>query len=366
MRGKRGDNSNDGEGTLGPIRGAVWTVALRPEFGPYAGGWSRTALKAAPLLVAIVFITGLVIAALVDAYGLDGRRLVLIVFSSLGGSTLLLCAWRAAVVIRRWRAASTPEGVRAHIERRRIKPEEHARERAAGAVRSIWGVVSGPRWEDIDDAAAAFELSSPRAIVIDPSNRFRGLPDRVADSFREPEEINTAPSGDGLRSRIRSMTTFAVIATILVAVIPSLIGAGPRSPINALVLGGVMIALWFYEVYRPARSSWWALGSAGESVIAAPSLIVVRTPRRTRVFTPRDSVLVVGNHPRIRSEVRVVIARSGRERIVMRFAGPDDARLRTLWTMWLHPRASRWDEGEEQVVPEQGPSGSSAGSLEQR
>lgn len=351
MCGERGDISNDGQGTPDPLREAVWTVALMPQFGPYIGGWGRTALKALPFLLVIAFVTGLVIAALVDAYGLDGGRLALIVYSSLAGSVLLLCAWRATVVIRRWTALSTPEGVREHIERRRINPEEHARERAAGAVRSIWGVLAGPRWEGINKAATAFDLASPRAIVIDPTNRFRDLPARVEDAFREPEEINEAPTGNALRSRVRSMTTFALIATLLVAVIPSLIGGGPWRSINALVLGGVMVALWFYEVYRPARSSWWAFGSAGESVIAAPSLVVVRSPRRTRVFTPRDSVLVVGNHARIAKEVRVVIARSHRERVSLRFASPNDERLLALWTMWNHPRESVWDDTSEQVVP---------------
>lgn len=359
MRGERGDITNDGQGTPGALREAVWIVALRPEFGPYVGGWSRTAVKAAPILLAIAFVTGLVIAALVDAYGLDGRRLVLIVYSTLVGSAILLCARRATVVIRRWKALSTPEGVREHIERRRIRPEDHARERAAGAVRSIWGAIAGARWENVDKAAAAFELASPRTIVIDPMMRFRALPTRIEHSFREPEEINTAPAGDGLRSRIRSMTTFAVVATVLIVVIPSLIGVGSRSSAGALVFGGVMVALWFYEVYRPVRSSWWAFGSAGESVIAAPSLVVVRSPRRTRVFTPRDSVLVVWSHPRITKEMRVVIARSQRERVALRFAGPNDERLLALWTMWNHPRASRWDDAAEQVVPEPGLSGPS-------
>jgi hypothetical protein len=356
MRGERGNITNDGEGTREPVREAVWTVALRPQFGPYVGGWSRTAVKTAPLLLMIAFVAGLVIAALVDAYGFNGRRLVLIVYSTLGGSALLLCAWRATAVIRRWKALSTPEGVREHIERRRIRPEDHAREHAAGAVRSIWGALAGPRWEDIETAAAAFDLPSPRMIVIDPDGRFRTLPRHVEDSLCEPEEINEAPTGNALRARIRSITTFALIATVLFAVFPSLIGVGPWRTTNALVLGGVMVALWLYEVYRPARSSWWAFGSAGESVIAAPSLIVVRSPRQTRVFTPRDSVLVVGNHPRVIKEVRVVIARSHRERVVLRFAGPNDERLLALWTMWNHPRASRWDDAAEQVVPEPGPS----------
>lgn len=337
------------------MREGVWTVALRPQFGPYVGGWSRTALRAAPLLLPGAFGVGLVTALIADARGLDWGRLARIVYAAIGGLTIAVVVWRALFLIRRWRALSTPEGVRRHIERRRIKPESHARERAAGAVRSIWGALAGPRWEDIDKAAAAFKLASPRAIVIDPMMRFRALPTRIEDSFREPEEINDAPQGMALRSRIRSMTTFAVVATVLVVVIPSLIGVGSRSSAGALVFGGVMIALWFYEVFRPVRSSWWAFGSAGESVIAAPSLVVVRSPRRTRVFTPRDSVLVVWSHPRITKELRVVIARSHRERVVLRFAGPNDERLLTLWTMWNHPRASRWDAAGDQVVPESSP-----------
>lgn len=352
MRGERGDMSNDGEGTRAPMREAVWTVALRPEFGPYVGGWSRTAAILIPAGFALAFIVTFVTLWVAAAYGFKAESAMALAFGTLGSLAVLFGGWRGSVCIRRWQALSTPEGVNEHIERRRIKSESHAHERACGAVRSIWGRLVGPKWERIDDAASRFDLPSPRTIVIDPDGRFKKLPRTIEDTPCEPEEINEAPKGMALRSRIRSMTTFALIVTLFFVVFPSLTGGGPRSPANALVLGGVMVALWLHEVFRPARSSWWAFGSAGDSVIAAPSLVVVRSPRRTRVFTPRDSVLVVGNHLRIRKEVRVVIARSHRERVAMRFAGPQDERLLALWTMWNHPRVSHWDDDAEQVEPE--------------
>lgn len=349
MSGERGDITNDGQGTPVPLREAVWTVALWPQFGPLGG--SHTVYSAFPAVVVLLIVMMFSTALIADIFGLNWPGLAIAAISTIGGVALLIAAWLLRATLREWAALSKPEGVRDHIERRNVKPEAQAHERACGAVRSIWGRIVGPKWERIDDAARAFDLPSPRTIVIDPDGRFKGLARTIEDTPCEPEEINDAPKGTALRSRIRSMTTFALIATLLVAVIPSLIGGGPWRSTNALVLAGVMVALWFYEVYRPARSNWWAFGSAGDSVIAAPSLIVVRSPRRTLVFTPRDSVLVVGNDPRIRTEARVVIARSHRERVALRFAGPKDERLLALWTMWNHPRLSQWDDRAEEVVP---------------
>lgn len=327
-------------------RGAVWTVALRPEFGPPTG----LARRLGVLFFGTVFLAPIAVIVVSAATGSSnaGGALVpgMIAFASVVAAYIVL---HAAYHARAWRRLSTPAGVAASTRRgRSAGADDDAHRRACGAVRAAWPVFRRPRWERLRHIARAFDLAPPRAVLIDPKARFREYPREVDATMREPEDVGSAPTGAGLRSR--AMSTMLLFAGLWIA--SELIGrwATGRPLMNPRTISAVafICAVWAWDVFRPARRRWLF---SSDAVLAAPSIVVVRSPWETLVFRASDSVLVLRRVEGV-GDTRATLTRDDGRRVALRFAGPADERLWTLWTMWLHPCACRWDEPTESIVPE--------------
>lgn len=217
------------------------------------------------------------------------------------------------------------------------------------AVRAVWSAFGRPRWSALADAARAKGLAPARAVVLDPRGRFGDLPRHTFTEMREPEDVGGAPPGGVLRSRSTALVTAVVVLWLLLEFWGRL--SSGRSLLDARTVGvtAVFGGLWWLEVFRPARRRW---GFSSDQVLVAPSIVVVRGPRRSVAFTPADSTLVVQRERRGLADSRVTIARDDGERVALRFGGPGDPRLRAVWTMWLHERTSRWDAEGEAIVPD--------------
>jgi hypothetical protein len=338
------------ERTPGAPHKGIWTVALTPEFGV---GMMRSLYATISIFACVTIVTGasILLAVVLNAVtGIEEEdSFFALLFGVLGliALTLGFGLYRSA---RRWTSLSTPEGVRRAIEKYGDEWPDSAHDRAAGAVRSAWKPFRRARWEQLPAAARAFDLPPPRALVIDPTERFKSLPREFSPDLLEPEDVGRHAFGKGARSRALSVGAIFSLLAFCLFLTPMFFGGGFRFRPDLMLSIAIVIVIWLYGIFSPARSRW--IPGVADSIIAAPSLVVVRSLRTTTVFTPADSLLVLSRERQSVRDSRVVITRDDGKRVTLRFAGPEDERLQTLWTMWNHPRACRWDSDAGQIMPE--------------
>lgn len=346
-----GDEIDDGtEGTPAPERKGIWTVALQPEFGVGAASSLRVTVTLFGGILLALFVSTLLALAFRIVTALNGTQSFILIVSTIVATTLLPAGFALYRARKRWLALSTPEGVQRTIERYGDEWPDNAHDRANGAVRSVWRPFRRPHWEQLPAAARAFDLPAPRSLVIDPTDRFKSLPRVIAPDMLEPEDVGEHASGAAAKSRALSMGTLAAIVFLLMLVIPKFFQPGFVFQPGQFIAFSIVLLLWLYDVFSPAKGRW--IPGLADSVLAAPSLVVVRSIRTTTVFRADDSTLVLSRERQSVRDSRVVITRDDGRRVTLRFAGPEDQRLLTLWTMWNHPRVSRWDPETEQIVPE--------------
>jgi hypothetical protein len=337
------------ERTPGAPRKGIWTVAIDPGFGLGKALSFRVTTRIFAGLCLIVVLPALLSLWLAGRTGMAGEMIFLYTFVTLIALFALAFGLWLVRSARRWHSLSSPHGVRCAIEKRGSQWPDSAHDRAAGAVRSVWEPFRRARWEQLPAAARAFDLPAPRALVIDPTERFKPLPREFSPDLLEPEDVGKRASGAAAKSRALSMGTLAAIVVVLLLVGPQLLGGGAPLRPGLIIFISIVLLSWLYGIFSPARGRW--IPGVADSIIAAPSLIVVRSLRTTTVFTPADSLLVLARERQTVRDSRVTITRDDGKRVVLRFAGPEDERLQTLWTMWNHPRASRWDGDAGQIVP---------------
>jgi hypothetical protein len=355
MRGERGDITNDGQGTRESARPVVWTVLLEPEFGVgYTPRW-QTSVFAGAIAFGFVLIAGFLAPAIASWIGTSREAATIVLFSSLVGLLAFVILTQMVAQWIGWIRERSPDRVQEWLDHRRdgITEEQAIHERACWAVRSVWRPWRRPRWDRLREAARAFGLPAPRALVIDPTKRFEDLPREVSSDLLEPEDVGRAATGEAARSRLFTGSTALTLAIVAFVVLSRLVGGRSLLQGNVLIVLAILIVALLYSIMRPASRGW--IPGLGNTVVAAPSLVVVRSSRKTRVFSANDSVLVLQREKRGLTDSRVTLTRDDGERATLRFAGPKDERLLALWTMWNHPRGSRWDDAAEQVVPEPGP-----------
>lgn len=345
----------DAEGTPAPggmTRAGVWAVALRPEFGPWGVPVGQR-MVASPMIV-----FGVLIATVGGGFILHrfagaslAWALPSVAFSVLAMIVLVFVAVRARMA-RAWNALASPAGLREALAAQGREWDREAHARAMAAVRSVWKPMRRARWERLQAAAEAFDLSPPCAVVIDPTGRFRTLTRESGEEFPEPEDVGGYASAETVKARALSlpMIGFALLFAFLIAN-QFFIGSGSVREVLPMTL--LFVGVMLLEVFRPARRR--LIPGLADTVVAAPSLVVVRSLRRTRVFRADDSVLVLARHKLRMGEAAVTLTRDDGERVVLQYANAGDARLRTLWSLWLHPRASRWDASSAEIVPEHPP-----------
>lgn len=334
------------------MRTGVWTVALLPEFGPWAlAGWQRSIVMGLGAMGAMLII----VAAVIAMYFVLGVELAAAIFAA-GSAAIaliaLLCLWTMSSAGRAWNALASPEGVRAALARRGRPWDDNEHERALGAVRAAWPAHRRPRWERLQAAAAAFELPAPRAVVIDPTGRFNSLPRETPPDLPEPEDVGGWARGATAKKRFLSLPTMGMLL-LLVYMIANQFMLQGISARYALTLTAFFLIVLLLELFRPARRR--LIPGLDDTVVAAPSLVVVHSLRRTRVFRADDSVLVLARHRQRMGETSVTLTRDDGERVALQYAGAEDPRLLALWSLWLHPRASRWDASSAEIVPEHPP-----------
>ncbi|MGP1309355.1 MAG: hypothetical protein ACTS27_04065 [Phycisphaerales bacterium] len=351
MRGERGDISNDGQGTRDPAEPMVWTVLLEPEFGVGNTPRWQAPVFAGAIAFGFILIAGFVAPAFGAWAGLPRDTATLVLFSSLVGFFALISLVQMGSQWIVWVRQRSPDRVQEWLDHRRnwLTEEQAIHERACWAVRSVWRPWRRPRWERLRDAARAFGLPAPRVLVIDPTKRFEDLPREVSPDLLEPEDVGHAATAAAARARLFTGSTALTLAVVAIVVLGRLAGGRSLPQGNVLIFLGILIVALLYNILRPASRGW--IPGLGNTVVAAPSLVVVRSSRKTRVFSAQDSVLGLQREKRGLSDSRVTLTRDDGERVTLRFAGARDERLLALWTMWNHPRLSQWDDRAEEVVP---------------
>lgn len=342
-----------GSGAQGARRRVgVWTVALRPEFGPWAlSVWQRSIVIGLGAFVSVLIVSGAAI-VLSLVLGVDPESTFLTTGAALIAIIALVCVWTRSNAGRAWRALSTPEGVRDALARTGRSWEDNEHDRALGAVRAAWPAHRRPRWERLQSAAAAFDLAAPRAVMIDPTGRFITLPRESSPDPREPEDVGGWAGGETAKRRLLSLPTLGVLL-LLVYMIANRFMLQGISVRGALMPTAIIVVVLLLEIFRPARRR--LIPGLDDTVLAAPSLVVVRSLRRTVVFRADDSVLVLARHHRRMGETAVTLTRDDGQRVALQYASADDPRLVTLWSLWLHPGSSRWDDANDEIVPEHAP-----------
>ncbi len=344
-----GETTDSPQRTPGAPRKGIWTVALTPEFGVGAMRSLHATISIFGATLLLIVLSILLSVVLREITAINEEITFLYSFFSLIALVVIAVGFGLYRSTRRWNSLSTPEGVRRAIEKRGSQWSLNAHDRASGAVRSVWKPFRRARWEELQTAARAFDLPPPRALVIDPTERFKSLPREFSPDLLEPEDVGRHASGAAAKSRALSMGTIGLLVYLLLFVVPQFVQGGFVFRPGVIIVASVFLLIWLYGVFSPARGRWFP--GIADSIIAAPSLVVVRSLRNTTAFTPADSLLVLARERQTARDSRVTITRDDGKRVILRFAGPEDERLQTLWTMWNHPRASRWDSEADQIAP---------------